>query len=86
MKYLLIGVFIFYTIVLTAQDKTNYAMPEKIGSVTDCYPQLSPDEKKIVFQSNRMGNRDIFIIDANGKNMERLHVLIAGVINKEFRK
>jgi len=35
-------------------------------------PRWSPDDSKIVFSSNRYGNDDLYIIDANGQNLKRL--------------
>ena len=36
------------------------------------YPAWSPDGQKIVFCSNRDGNEEIYMIDADGKNLRRL--------------
>ena len=72
MRYILIAVLLFNAIILFAQNKINYAVPEKITKVIDAYPQLSPDGSKIVFQSNRMGNWDIFITDTTGTNIKQL--------------
>ena len=34
----------------------------------DLYPAWSPDETKIVFQTNRVGNEEVFIMSADGSN------------------
>jgi len=36
------------------------------------YPIWSPDSQRIAFRSNREGNSEIYIIDADGKNLKRL--------------
>jgi len=38
----------------------------------DLDPQPSPDGARIIFQSNRDGNPEIYVIDANGSNPRRL--------------
>jgi TolB protein len=57
---------------VSSQDKNDYPVPERLTKVIDAYPQLSPDETKIVFQSNRLGNWDIFIVDSDGTNLHQL--------------
>jgi TolB protein len=34
----------------------------------DKHPSWSPDSQRIVFFSNREGNRQLFVIDQNGRN------------------
>ncbi len=43
-------------------------------SLTTCYfaPEWSPDGQKIVFDSTRDGNFEIYVMDADGGNVERL--------------
>ncbi len=38
----------------------------------DRYASYSPDGKTIIFESNRSGNWDVFVMDANGKNQRQL--------------
>ena len=38
----------------------------------DCYPSFSPDGKQIVYMSERDGNRDLYIMDLEGKDVTRL--------------
>ena len=49
--------------ILTAKRMTN---------VIDSYPMLSPDGKKIAFQSNRTGNREIFVMNFDGTALSQL--------------
>ncbi|MEW6126468.1 MAG: hypothetical protein AB1757_05470 [Acidobacteriota bacterium] len=46
---------------LTADSKANNALPD-----------VSPDSRHIVFRSNRDGNQEIYLMDADGKNLRRL--------------
>lgn len=38
----------------------------------NAYPYWSPDGRKIVFQSNMNGNRDIYVMNVNGTNLVQL--------------
>jgi len=38
----------------------------------DKHPSWSPDSRQIVFWSNREGTKQIFVIDANGKNLKKI--------------
>jgi Tol biopolymer transport system component len=48
----------------------------RLTAVRDAYPFWSPDGKQIVFQSDRhnsmMGDREIYLMDADGTNIKRL--------------
>lgn len=72
MKIALSIIILLNVSTLLSQKKTDYLLPEKVTRVIDAYPQLSPDEKKIVFQSNRLGNWDIFTVNADGTNLQQL--------------
>jgi TolB protein len=41
--------------------------PKRLTNVTDSYPSVSPDGSKIVFESNRTGSAEIYIMNADGK-------------------
>ena len=43
-----------------------------VTAVEDAYGHWSPDGRRIVFQSNRTGQWDIFVIDADGSTLRRL--------------
>ncbi|MCW3105513.1 MAG: Protein TolB [Segetibacter sp.] len=45
---------------------------KRITNVIDSYPMLSHDGKKIVFQSNRTGDWEIFSMTVDGKNLKQL--------------
>lgn len=72
MRYTLLIALLFNMPALFAQQSTGYIIPERITKVQDAYPQLSPDGNKLVFQSNRMGNWDIYVTDADGTNIKQL--------------
>jgi TolB protein len=38
-------------------------------------PSWSPDSQKIIFWSNREGTKQIFMIDANGQNLKKVHAV-----------
>jgi TolB protein len=38
----------------------------------DLHPRWSPDASRIVFESNRTGNRDIWIMNADGSNLQQI--------------
>jgi hypothetical protein len=44
------------------------ASPRRITdhAATDVDPAISPDERDIIFTSNRTGNNDIFLVDSRG--------------------
>lgn len=43
-----------------------------INSASDVKPAWSPDGTKIVFESDRSGNDEIFVINANGTGQTNL--------------
>ncbi len=42
------------------------------NSAADRYPSWSPDGSKITFASNRDGNNEIYVMDADGSNQVNL--------------
>ena len=67
-KYLLVVLLLFHFIDVKSQEKIN----NKLTNIEMAYPFWTPDGEKIVFQSNWSGNWDIFIMDADGTNIQQL--------------
>jgi TolB protein len=67
-NYLFIVFLFTYVVDVNGQDK----IAGKLTNIEMAYPFWTPDGEKIVFQSNWFGNWDIFIMDANGKNIQQL--------------
>ncbi|MBN1271484.1 MAG: PD40 domain-containing protein [Candidatus Aminicenantes bacterium] len=63
------NVDIFVYDIHKQDDKKN---PIKLSDIRNAYPSFSPDGKKIVFHSNRYGNNDIFLINTDGTEIQRL--------------
>lgn len=55
-----------------AQERVVTGSVVQISGFCDSYPSWSPDGTKIVFESNRAGNHDIWIMDADGSDPVRL--------------
>ena len=43
-----------------------------INRRSDWHPSWSPDGERIAFASDREGNFEIYVINADGKNLQRL--------------
>jgi TolB protein len=43
--------------------------PVTLNPISEAYPTVSPDGKRIVFQSTRLGRRALFMADADGGNL-----------------
>jgi len=48
------------------------ADPVQVSQVKDSYPDLSPDKSRIIFQSNRSGNNQIWIMNVDGTAPQQL--------------
>ena len=77
MKYKFIGlIFLLIPPATYAQEAPTPAplqlTPKRLTNVTDSYPMLSPDGSKIVFESNRTGTAEIYVMNADGKNITEL--------------
>ena len=57
-----------FNMTITDADGNNVIKISDNGS----YPSWSPDGEKIVFDSKRDGNTDIYVMDTNGNNVKRL--------------
>lgn len=59
-----------YTLDISHESK--FPKPIKITDVQDKYPGLSPDGTKILFQSNRSQNWQLFVINYDGSGLKRI--------------
>lgn len=67
-------IFFFFTVVIIlmtvgqsfgqSSPTGDKLVPKRLTNVKDAYPDISPDGKKIVFMSNRTGNWEIFVMNA----------------------
>ncbi len=48
------------------------AETQRLINTRDMYPSASPDGKQLVFQSNRTGNNQIFIMNMDGSGLKQL--------------
>jgi len=58
--------------LVSAQEKLSAIEIKRVTNVIDSYPMLSPDGSKIAFQSNRTGDAEIFVMNADGSNLQQL--------------
>lgn len=77
MKYKFIGLmFLLISAASHAQESPTPAplrlTPKRLTNVLDSYPMVSPDGSKIVFESNRTGTAEIYVMNADGKNITQL--------------
>jgi Tol biopolymer transport system component len=42
--------------------------PRKLTNIQNAYPSFSPDGTKVLFQSDRTGNWEVFVMNADGSN------------------
>ena len=47
-------------------------LPVLVDSATNIQAVLSPDRTRVVFSSNRVSNYDLYLMDADGKHLQRL--------------
>jgi len=67
---------LFATLGVGVRAQPNNVTLTRLTAARDAYPYWSPDGKQIVFQSDRhdvmMGDRDIYIMNADGSSIRRL--------------
>jgi Tol biopolymer transport system component len=75
-KYVLVfAVLFFCTYSVTAQDKKTEDKIFKVlweEGVENAYPRWSDDGAKILYQSNRTGKWQVYVMDKNGSNQQRI--------------
>ena len=59
-------------IYTTSSEPGTGDAPITLGSPTDAEPEWTPNGQKVVFSSNRAGNDDIYIMNADGTGVTRL--------------
>jgi Tol biopolymer transport system component len=73
---LLVVASLLATAAGSAPARVEDAAVVRLTAVRDMYPCWSPDGKRVVFQSDRhdamMGDRDIYIMNADGSSIKRL--------------
>ncbi len=67
-----IGVGLLYIGLLSGIDVFASEDTQIISQLRDSYPQLSPDGQRIVFQSNRSGSNEIWVMQADGTQARQL--------------
>ncbi|MEP6596302.1 MAG: hypothetical protein ABJA71_10165 [Ginsengibacter sp.] len=68
-RILFTSIIFFSLLKISAQDTGTF---KRFTNVIDSYPMFSPDGKKIVFESNRSGNFEIYTIHTDGSNIKQL--------------
>lgn len=61
-----------YDLWLMDADGRNARALTDNGQVNDAYPSWSPDGRRIAFDSNRDGNNEIYLMDADGGDVVRV--------------
>lgn len=75
MKRLLSAIPLLFVIHATVQAQTE---SERLINTRDSYPSLSPDAKQLVFQSNRNGKNQIYIMNLDDQQIRQLTDLPMG--------
>jgi TolB protein len=60
------------TAVLLAAVALQLGAPQRVTRVKDAYPMLSPDGSRVLFESDRSGNWDIYTMKPDGTDLVRL--------------
>jgi len=57
--------------VVRAQEALNQT-PQRLTNIISSYPSPSPDGKRVLFQSNRTGRWEIFVMNIDGSDLTKL--------------
>jgi TolB protein len=64
---------LFITLLLTLLGSDQVlAQTQRLINTRDMYPSVSPNGEKLVFQSNRTGSNQIFIMNSDGTDLKQL--------------
>jgi TolB protein len=58
--------------VAAAPALADPAPPQRLTNIVNSYPHPSPDGTRVVFQSNRTGTAQIYVMDSEGENLTQL--------------
>lgn len=72
LQFIIILALTFVTMICYSQVSLSAKGCKRITNVIDSYPMPSPDGSKIVFQSNRTGDWEIYTINEDGSNLQQL--------------
>lgn len=64
--------FVLKTIDVDGRNQRNLTFASVAGAPADLRPRVSPDHKKILFNSLRSPNYGVWLMDSDGKNLQRL--------------
>ena len=71
-QHLGIPILIFASLVTVPALEAQVSTPTRLTNIINSYPDPSADGNRIVFQSNRTGRREIFVMDVDGENLVQL--------------
>jgi Tol biopolymer transport system component len=63
---------LYITLLLLLGSEFVLAQTQRLINTRDMYPGVSPDGKQLVFQSNRTGTNQIFIMNVDGSDLKQL--------------
>lgn len=66
------GLMLFGNLVAVWAQKPLVLAPQRLTSVINSYPNPSPDGKRVLFQSNRTGRWEIYVMNADGSDPTQL--------------
>ncbi len=66
------GLMLFGNLVAVWAQEPLVLAPQRLTSVINSYPNPSPDGKRVLFQSNRTGRWEIYVMNADGSDPTQL--------------